>query len=375
MRALGVSPALLALSAPRYDLVVQGGRVIDPSRSVSERLDIGIAGGVITRLARSIPENDARQILDAREKIVTPGLIDVHVHVYDGVAGVGIWPDKACLARGSTTVLDGGSAGATTLAGFRSYVVERAETRVGVLLNLSTLGLTSMRELSSLAYADVERAARAIEENRDIVFGIKVRMTRDIEGGKDLEALRLARQLAEDASVPLMVHIGVANSPVGRFLDELRSGDVVTHSFRARGSILDVSGRVLPEALEARQRGIHFDIGHGAGTFLSIPRSALSSRTFSPTPSRAISIPETSPGRSSIWRRRFPSSCILVCRSSRRSLALRRRRRRFSLSPNLSVRSAREPRPTSRSSSSPRVASSSRILEARHAPPRASWFP
>ena len=115
-------------------------------------------------------------------------------------------------------------AGATTLAGFRSYVVERAETRVGVLLNLSTLGLTSMRELSSLAYADVDRAARAIEENRDIVFGIKVRMTRDIEGGKDLEALRLARQLAGDASVPLMVHIGVANSPVGRFLDELRSG-------------------------------------------------------------------------------------------------------------------------------------------------------
>lgn len=124
-----------------------------------------------------------------------------------------------------------------------------------------------MRELSSLAYADVDRAARAIEENRDIVFGIKVRMTRDIEGGKDLEALRLARQLAGDASVPLMVHIGVANSPVGRFLDELRSGDVVTHSFRARGSILDVSGRVLPEALEARQRGIHFDIGHGAGNF------------------------------------------------------------------------------------------------------------
>jgi len=267
LRALGVSPVLLAGSAPRYDLVVQGGRVIDPSRSVSERLDIGIAGGVITRLASDIPESDARQILDAREKIVTPGLIDVHVHVYDGVAGVGIWPDKACLARGSTTVLDAGSAGATTLAGFRSYVVERAETRVGVLLNLSTLGLTSMRELSSLAYADVDRAARAIEENRDIVFGIKVRMTRDIEGGKDLEALRLARQLAENASVPLMVHIGVASSPVGRFLDELRSGDVVTHSFRARGSILDASGLVLPEALEARQRGVHFDIGHGAGNF------------------------------------------------------------------------------------------------------------
>ena len=267
LRALGASPALLVPPQPRYDLLIHSGHVVDPSRSISERLDVAVTGEVISRVAPAIPRGEARQSIDAGGKIVTPGLIDVHVHVYDGVAGVGISPDKACIARGATTVLDGGSAGATTLPGFRRYIVDTVETRVRVLLNLSALGLVSMQELSSLAYADIERAARAIAEHRDIVLGVKVRMTPDIEGGEDLRALRLARELAERASIPLMVHIGGSPTPVGTLLGELRPGDVISHSFRERGSIVDASGRVIEEAREARERGVRFDIGHGRGNF------------------------------------------------------------------------------------------------------------
>jgi len=267
LHTVAVSPLAMRAPQTRYDLLIKGGRVVDPSRSVSSLLDVAVTGDRISRLAPDLAAEQADRVIDASGKIVTAGLIDVHVHVYAGVAGVGIWPDVACLERGATTVVDGGSAGATTLAGFNRYVVERAQTRVRALLNLSSLGLVSMQELSSLGYADVERALRAIEAHRDIVLGIKVRMTSDIEGGQDARALSSALRLAEEASLPLMVHIGGSPTPLGRLLDELRPGDIVTHTYRAQGHILDRSGNVLPEARAARERGVRFDVGHGAGNF------------------------------------------------------------------------------------------------------------
>src|SRR5438445_352919 len=150
--------------AQRYELLVRGGRVVDPSQNLFENLDIAIAGGKIVRVAAGIPEAEARQVIDARGKIVTPGLIDVHVHVYDGVAPLGIPADSNCVAKGVTTVVDAGSAGAHTFPGLRKYVINVADTRVYALLNISVVGQSTYSpsnpfgELLDLRYANQQLA-------------------------------------------------------------------------------------------------------------------------------------------------------------------------------------------------------------------------
>src|SRR5688572_12760458 len=184
--------------APRYDLLVKGGRVVDPSQGLSAERDIAISGHNIARVASAIPETEARQVLDARGKIVTPGLIDIHVHVYDGVAPLGIPADPNCVAKGVTTAVDAGSAGAHTFPGFRKYVIERVETRVFALLNISVVGQSTLStdnpfgELLDLRYANPKLAARTIEQHRDLIVGVKIRLTRNIAGDHDLQALKLA---------------------------------------------------------------------------------------------------------------------------------------------------------------------------------------
>lgn len=268
--ALAVRPAALeGSSAPwgarRFDLVVRGGRLVDPSQGIDGRRDIGITGGKVALVADSIPDGEASRVLDAAGRIVTPGLIDLHVHVYDGVAQVAIHPEVVGLAKGVTTLVDGGSAGATTFGGFRDYVVRTARTRVYALLNIATPGMTVPNELADLAWVDPEAAVATIEANRDVIVGLKVRMLAGLPGGADLEVMRRTREAADAAAVPIMVHIGGQTSPLPRILELLRPGDVVTHALRRQGSILDESGRVHPEVREAMARGVHLDVGHGRG--------------------------------------------------------------------------------------------------------------
>ena len=258
----------------RYDLLVKGGRLIDPAQGVSAPRDIAVSGTKVARVAESIPESDALHVLDARGRIVTPGWIDIHVHVYDGVAPLGIPADPNCIAKGVTTVVDAGSAGAHTFPGLRKYVINVADTRVFALLNISVVGQSTLSqdnpwgELLDLRYANVDLAARTLERHRDVLLGMKVRLTRNIAGEHDLEALRRAREAAEAANLPLMVHIGGSHSPLPEILKLLRSGDVITHSFRGgQGGILTDDGRVYDEVLETVARGVHLDIGHGAGSF------------------------------------------------------------------------------------------------------------
>jgi len=257
-------PLLCSLAAPskaqpfRYDLAIKGGRVIDPSQALSAPLDVAISGDKVARVEANIPSSDARLTLDARGKIVTPGLVDIHVHVYDGVAPLGIPADPNCIAKGATTVVDAGSAGAHTFPGFRRLVINTAETRVYALLNISVVGQSTLSddnpwgELLDLRYANPKLAIRTIERNRDVILGMKVRLTRNIAGDHDLAALRLAREAAEAVNLPLMAHIGDTASPLPAILRELRPGDVITHSFHGRaGGILDGQGRVLPEVRKA----------------------------------------------------------------------------------------------------------------------------
>jgi dihydroorotase len=262
-----------------YDLVIRNGVVVDPAQGLSERRDVAIQTGRIASVAKEIPPDSAWEVLDAAGHLVTPGLIDIHVHVYPGVSHYGVPSDATCLARGVTTVCDAGSAGADTFDGLRRYVIDVSETRVLAFLNISAIGMVSPldNELEDLRHASPERAIGVVERNRDLIQGIKVRLSRRHVGRNGLEPLRLARKAAEAVGMPIMVHVGDTDPSLGEILAELRSGDLVTHCFHGRSQgILDAAGTVLPEVLEAARRGIVFDVGHGVGSFsFDVARKAL----------------------------------------------------------------------------------------------------
>ncbi len=262
--------------APSWDLLVKGGRVVDPSRGIADLRDVAVLDGKVARVASGLDPALARRTLDASGRIVTPGLVDSHVHVFDGVAQVGIEPDVVGVARGATSVIDAGSAGATTMRGFLTYVARPARTRVYALVNISRPGMTVPNELADLSWLDPEAAARTVEENPGEVVGVKVRMLAGIPPGQDLEAMRRARAAGDAAGVPVVVHIGGQTTPLPTILEQVRPGDVVTHVFRRQGSILDADGKVYPEVLEAVERGVHLDIGHGAGNLdFDVARRAM----------------------------------------------------------------------------------------------------
>jgi dihydroorotase len=274
--ATGQGGLLRAQDQPsyRYELVVKGGRLVDPSQGISGPRDIAVSGSKVARVAADIPASEGLYVLDAGGKIVTPGLIDIHVHVYDGVAPLGIPADPNCIAKGATTVVDAGSAGANTFPGLRKYVINVVDTRVVALLNISVVGQSTLAEdnlwgeLLDLRCANTKLAIKTIEQNRDVIIGVKVRLTRNIAGDHDLEALARAREAADAVKLPLMVHIGGSYSPLKDILAMLKKGDVITHSFRGGdGGILDDRGRILPEVHKAVANGVNLDIGHGAGSF------------------------------------------------------------------------------------------------------------
>ncbi|MBM3738895.1 MAG: amidohydrolase/deacetylase family metallohydrolase [Acidobacteria bacterium] len=272
----------------KYDLLVRGGQLVDPVQNLSAQRDVAIVNGKVARIAPSIPESEAVQTLNAKGMIVTPGLIDVHVHVYDGVAPLGIPADPNCIAKGVTTVLDAGSAGAHTFPGLRKYVINVVDTRVYALLNISVVGQSTLSpgnpwgELLDIRYANPKLTVKTIEQNRDRILGVKIRLTENISGRHDLEALKLAREAADATRLPLMVHIGGTFSTLPKILDLMRPGDVITHTYRQEaGGILDDRGRVLPEVKKAVANGIGLDVGHGAGSFgWAVAEAALKQDTF-----------------------------------------------------------------------------------------------
>jgi dihydroorotase len=258
--------AVTGAQTPAPDLLISGGQVIDPASGLSAVRDVAITAGRITRVAAGIPTASARRVIDARGQLVTPGLVDLHVHVFDAVVPISIDADTACLAKGTTTAVDGGSAGASTFAGFRTHVIARARTRVFAWLNISKIGLADSNEYSDLRFVDPELAVKTIDAHRDVILGVKVRLTPDIVGGQDLEVLRRARQAADAVGLPIMAHIGGGASPLERTLEFFKPGDVVTHALHGRsGQILDATGRILPVVLDAQRRGVVMDIGHGSG--------------------------------------------------------------------------------------------------------------
>ena len=273
---------------PDYDLIVKGGHVVDPSQKLSAKRDVAIVDKKVVHIAEDIASDRARHVLDARGKIVTPGLIDVHVHVYDGVAPLGIPADPNCIAKGVTTALDAGSAGAHTFPGFRKHVVNVADTRVFALLNISVVGQSTLSadnpygELLHLGYANPKLAIRTIEQNRDVILGVKVRLSKSIAGENDAKALGLAKEAAAAVGLPLMVHFGWTHTPVDKILDSMRKGDVLTHTYHGHdGGILDDRGRARQSVRSAVDRGVLLDVGHGAGAFaFDVAEKALAQDVF-----------------------------------------------------------------------------------------------
>ena len=239
--------------------------MIDPAQQINAPRDVAVRNGRIVQVAANIPRSQSRQVIDATGKLVTPGLIDIHGHVYDQGITTSIDPDVVGIPHSVTTIVDAGSTGAGTFAGFRKYVIERAKTRVYALLNISTIGLVVTNELYlDPAMINPAAAIRTIESNRDVILGIKVRINgRDEEVDHDLGVLRKAREASDAAGVPIMMHW--TNEP--RLLAILKKGDILTHPFnppRAGPNCLGADGKVLPQILELKQRGIFTDFAHGS---------------------------------------------------------------------------------------------------------------
>jgi dihydroorotase len=252
-----------------FDLVIKGGRVIDPGGDQHGRLDVGIASGKIGAVAPDLPTDSAAEVVDATDQVVTPGLIDLHTHVYWGVTYWGVEADPIAARTGVTTWLDVGSAGAYNFPGFRRWIAEPAAARVYALLNLSCIGLTaSTWEFANLDYCDVGLAERMVNDHRDLILGIKARIDRNTTRGTGIEPLRRARELADRVQLPLMVHIGTAPPPLPEIVELMRPGDILTHCFTGHDNrVVDRSGKILPFVKQLWDRGMVMDIGHGAGSF------------------------------------------------------------------------------------------------------------
>jgi dihydroorotase len=275
---LASEPVLLAqeLQGPRNvspnqdcDLLIKGGTVIDPGQHLHSPLDVAVKNGKILEVSRDIPESRAWHTFSAKGKIVTPGLIDLHVHCYDGVTS-GVNADHYSVSRGTTTVVDAGSMGYLFVGRFVQDIVKTSVTRVYTLVHIAAVGATTGLDYAqdNLDWVEPGPAAMAAMENRPAVVGIKVHLQQSkSRRPKDLEMefMKRAVQAAEACHLPLMAHINDTYYPLRDHLKLMRKGDVFTHCFNGFPTTtpLDANGKIRPEVREARQRGIIFDIGSG----------------------------------------------------------------------------------------------------------------
>src|SRR5580704_1945690 len=256
----------------QYDLLLTDGEVLDPAAGLKGRMDVGIAGGKIVAVGPDLPASEARQTLSAKGRLVTPGLVDVHAHVFVNAHDMGHRTDHFCRQSGVTTLCDAGSAGSATFPGLRQVIDREVRTRTRAFVNLSAIGIVGTSrggELSHFPYADPEGCARTISENPDLAIGVKLRYGPNLVWEYTTAPVKLARQTAAAAGVPLMIHITDSPIPLPDILAEMAPGDIITHCYhgRAHGIMGQEKEFVLKEVVEAQRAGIIFDCAHGRNHF------------------------------------------------------------------------------------------------------------
>jgi dihydroorotase len=274
------TPAAAAMGpADKFDLVIKGGEVLDPSQSLRGKRDVGIRWGAIEAIEPEISAVRAAKMIDASGKLVMPGLIDLHCHVYPYGSGLGIPADELVHFQATTTVVSAGDAGVNNLAALRRFIVAQTRARMYAFLHIANNGLSAfpVAELYNIDNAQVEACAMALAENPDFLIGVKVRMSENVIFKHGLEPLKRGIQACEMCGWParMMVHIGGVET--GQLMSDipnlLRPGDVLTHAYSGApnmaGAFTNIvqNGKLLPAALAAKQRGVIFDVGHGGGSF------------------------------------------------------------------------------------------------------------
>ena len=256
-----------------FDLLLTGGEVIDPSAGLRGIMDVGIAGGKIAAVAPSLPAGGARRSVSVKGLLVTPGLVDMHAHVFVNAHDMGGRTDHICRASCVTTLCDAGSAGSSNFAGLRHVLDTEVRTRVRAFVNLSAIGITGTSrggELSHFPYADPEGCARTILENPDLAIGVKLRFGPGLVWEYSNEPVKLARRTADMAGgVPMMMHITDSLIPLPALIEHMKPGDIVTHCYhgRAHGIMGQEKQFLLKEVVEAQRAGIIFDCAHGRNHF------------------------------------------------------------------------------------------------------------
>ena len=272
-----------------YDLILRGGRVVDPSQKLDAVTDVAFADGKVARIGAGLRPDAKTDVHDVSGRIVTPGLIDLHTHVYWGGTSLGVDAEDFCRRSGVTTAVDTGSAGPGNFAGFRKHVIERSEVRILAYLHVSFAGIYAFsprvmvgesEEIRLMAPIDAVEVANA---NRDIIVGIKVRVGARASGRSGTVPLDIALEVADEVGVPVMAHIDEPPPTYEEVIARLRPGDVLTHAFRPfPNSPATAQGTVKRAVIEARQRGVLFDIGHGKGSFAFKTARAMLANGFLP---------------------------------------------------------------------------------------------
>jgi dihydroorotase len=256
-----------------YDLLLKGGSVVDPSTGLHGVHDIAVQDGKIARIAPTIPPEEATQVVDVAGHLVTPGLIDLHAHVFGGFISNGVHPDVGGVHAGVTTIVDAGSAGCATFGGFPNHIIPQCHTEIIPFLHICQTGLATNPDIIAESSIDLEGTLRVADQYKGLIHGIKARMVSPALEIFGMEMPRLARRAARESGIKLMVHIGDTTkrydpNVIRQLLPLLDEGDILTHYFTANpGGVLDANGKLVPEARDAAQRGVWLDTAHGRMNF------------------------------------------------------------------------------------------------------------
>ena len=272
-----------------FDLILRGGRVVDPSQKLDAVTDVAFADGKVALIGNALKAERGTEVRDVSGYIVTPGLIDLHTHVYWGGTSIGIDAEEFCRTSGVTTAVDTGSAGPGNFAGFRRHVIEPSQVRILAYLHVSHAGIYAYSHRVMVGESEEIRlmnpidAAEVAEANRDLIVGIKVRVGHNSSGTSGIVPLEIALEVADAVGMPLMAHIDHPPPSYEEVVSRLRPGDVLTHAFRPfPNSPATAQGTVKKVVLEARERGVLFDIGHGKGSFAFKTARAMLANGFYP---------------------------------------------------------------------------------------------